>query len=394
MEADEAHRDRTAMPAPTLSVLQVDPSLFTAPYDAALSGGLAANGVRPAWATRGIRPAEEDLLAGHAAHRLFYPLTDGPRRRTGMPWRALKGAEHLAGLIELDRLVARARFDVVHIQWAPLPILDRRAIWRTRRRAPVVMTVHDIVPFNGRPVSRLQRDGYEQVLVAADHLIVHTEAGRDALQARGHAAARISVIPHGLLPLAPGHAERRDADGRWRVLLFGRIQPYKGADLLVEALGLIEPALRDRLDVIVAGEPQMPIEPLTQRVAALGIGTAFTLRDRRLSETEMAALLRSADAFVFPYRAIDASGVLHLVAELDRWLIASDLGAFRGMIGANTGELVMPGDAAALAKAIVRSIGRRPTGRPVTEIPGWAEIGARTRVVYERVIADHRGNRA
>ena len=384
------HGNRTAGPTPILTVLQVDPSLFTAPYDAALSGGLAANGVVPAWATRGIRPAEEDLLVNHASHRFFYPLTDGPRRRAGMPWRALKGAEHLAGLIRLNRLVERDGFDVVHMQWAPLPMLDRRAIERVRRRAPVVMTVHDIVPFNGRPVSRLQRDGYERVLAAADHLIVHSETGREALLARGHADGRISVIPHGLLPLPPGEAEPRDKAGRWRVLLFGRIQPYKGADLLVEALGLIEPALRDRLDVIVAGEPQMPIEPIVQRAAALGLGDAFTLRDSRLSEAAMAALLRSADAFVFPYRSIDASGVLHLVVELDRWLIASDLGAFRGVIGDGAGELVPPGDAAALAKAITGSIGRRPAARPATEVPGWAEIGARTRAVYERVIADRR----
>jgi glycosyltransferase involved in cell wall biosynthesis len=104
----------------------------------------------------------------------------------------------------------------------------------------------------------------------------------------------------------------------------------------------------------------------------------------------MAALLRSADAFVFPYRTIDASGVLHLVADLGRWLVASDLGAFRAMISGGSGELVPADDLPALAKAIVHSIGRTPATRPAIGIPDWLEIGAMTRAVYEKAIVERR----
>jgi glycosyltransferase involved in cell wall biosynthesis len=371
-----------------LSVMQVDPSLFTAPYDAALSGGLAANGVDPVWATRGLRAGEEDLLAGHRVDRFFYPRTDGARRRTGPLAKAIKGVEHFAGLDTLVERVERDGHDLVHFQWAALPFLDRRAIARIRRSRPVVLTVHDIRPFNGRPVSALQRRGYEDVLAAADHLIAHTEEGLDALLARGSPADRVSIVPHGLLPLMPAPAELRPIPHRWRIILFGRLQAYKGADLLVEALGHIHPAVREGLEVIVAGEPQIPVEPLRTRARTLGLGLSFAIRDWRLGEAEMAALLRSADAFVFPYRSIDASGVLHLVADLDRWLIASDLGAFRAMLGEapGAGTLVPPEDVDRLAVAITASIHRQPTQRPLIGVSDWTEIGARTRAVYERTI--------
>ena len=75
------------------------------------------------------------------------------------------------------------------------------------------MTVHDIHPFNGRPVSRLQRSGYEDVLAAVDHLIVHTAEGFDALMARGLDAATISIVPHGLL---------REVDKRYRAYRAGK----------------------------------------------------------------------------------------------------------------------------------------------------------------------------
>ena len=370
------------------SVLLVDPSLFTAPYDAALSDGLQANGLRPAWATRALRPNEEDLLAGSRTLPFFYPLTDGPRRRVGSAWRALKGLEHIAGLRRLTR--EAARFDVVHFQWAALPMLDVRAVRRIRKSRPVVLTVHDIEPFNGRPVSAAQRSGYTAILAAFDRLIVHTEQGRDALLARGLPEDRIHVVPHGVLPLRTAEPEARAQPGRWRIVLFGRLQAYKGVDLLVEALGLIDPQIRDRLEVIVAGEAQIDVEPILARAKALDLGDAFTLREGRLSEDAMAGLLRSADAFVFPYRSIDASGVLHLVADLDRWLIASDLGAFRTMIGTgeDSGALVPAADIAALAGAIVDSIGRRPRPASATDTLDWTQIGAMTRTVYEAALAD------
>ena len=372
------------------SVLLVDPSLFTAPYDAALSDGLQANAIRPNWATRALRPMEEDLLAAIPTLPFFYPFTDGPRRRVGSVWRALKGVEHAVGLRRLQR--EAARFDLVHFQWAALPMLDLRAVRRIRRTRPVVLTVHDIEPFNGRPVSAAQRSGYTAILAAFDRLIVHTEQGRDALVARGLSEDRIHVVPHGVLPLRAAAPEPRVEPRRWRIVLFGRIQAYKGVDLLVEALGLVDPQVRDRLEVIVAGEVQIPIEPILARARELDLGAAFTVRAGRLSEDAMAGLLRSADAFVFPYRTIDASGVLHLVADLDRWLIASDIGAFRTMIGTSdaAGALVPPADVGALAGAIVDSIGRHPRTGPATDMPDWTQIGALTRTVYEAALADRR----
>jgi glycosyltransferase involved in cell wall biosynthesis len=374
-------------------VLQVDPSLFTAPYDAALSSGLVAQDVCPVWATRQLRDGEEDLLAPYRTQRFFYPRTDGPSRRTGGVWKAVKGVEHLFGLRRITRLTQRRNggvrgIDLVHFQWAALPLLDARAIARMRREVPVVMTVHDIVPFNGRKVSALQRSGYDAVLKQADRLIVHTEEGRDALIARGFPAERVQIVPHGLLPLLDVRPEPRD--DRWRVVLFGRLQAYKGMDLLIEALGRLDPATRARINVLVAGETMIDVVPLLKRAEELELENSFTLRPGRLSEAGMAALLRSADAFVFPYRAIDASGVLHQVAHLGRWIIASDLGAFRAMLeGTRAGVLVPPGDAGALADAIRSSIGRRPEEGPATGVPGWAEIGARTRAVYVEAIAAH-----
>jgi DNA-binding NarL/FixJ family response regulator len=54
--------------ARTLDAMLVDPSLFTAPYDAALTQGLIANGISPTWMTRPTRRADrQELPAGLTA---------------------------------------------------------------------------------------------------------------------------------------------------------------------------------------------------------------------------------------------------------------------------------------------------------------------------------------
>lgn len=103
----------------------------------------------------------------------------------------------------------------------------------------------------------------------------------------------------------------------------------------------------------------------------------------------MGDLLASADAFVFPYRTIEASGVLHLVAGHNRLIVASETGAFPDLVGRDgaAGTLVDPTDADGLGKALIDTIGRRPTRAIGDAVPGWDEIGRRTRRVYEEARA-------
>lgn len=367
-----------------LRALLVDPSLFTAPYDAALSDGLAAAGVEPGWAARGPRPGERPEIDGRRRVLTCYRLTDGPRRRQGRIWQIAKGIEHAIDLNRIER--AARRYDVVHFQWGLLPLLDAAAMRRIARERPVVLTVHDTTPLNGARVSAAQVKGFAGLLNAADALIVHTEGARDVLTGQGVAAERIHVVPHGPLPLAcaPEAIEPR-VEGRWRIVQFGRIQSYKGVDLLIEAIARLDPTTRARLQVIVAGEPFIDLAPLRARAEALGLGAPlFELRAGRLDDQAMADLLNSADAFVFPYRAIEASGVLFLVAGLNKWIVASRLGAFADVLGGDGshGTLVAPGDIDALAVALADSIGRTPPADRRDWAPSWTDIGLKTRAIY------------
>lgn len=373
-----------------LRALLVDPSLFTAPYDAGLSEGLSAAQVDICWATRRLRDHEEPELDPAIQRRIFYPVTDRGRRLDSTLWRHFKGFEHIAGLAALVALARR--FDVVHFQWAMVPYLDAVATRILQSMSvPVVLTVHDTTSFNGKVMSRWQTGGTQAMWRTASHIIVHTATSREAVVSAGANPDRVTVVPHGPIAKPAGAAISRKS-GRWRIILFGRLQSYKGVDILIEALGKLDPAVRDQLDVVVAGERVIDLEPLAARAEALGLSHILQFKPQYFSSAEMGDLLSSADCFVLPYRAIDASGVLYLVSQFERWMIASDLGAFREEIGDDmeAGELVPANDVSALAAAIQRSIGRRPLRLARSRTCTWEEIGIRTRDVYQRAVENRR----
>ena len=376
-----------------LRALLVDPALFTDPYDAALSRGLAAQNVSTLWATRGLRFGETAEISAGRVAEIFYPGLESSAKRLGAVAKARKGISHLASTRRLVALSGRAACDVVHFQWLILPLADLVAIRLLRRRMPVVITVHDTSPFNGDPTSRLQIIGFGAALRAADHVVVHTARGREALLSKGLKPDGVSVIPHGPLALSThcGVAqEPQRNDPRWTFVLFGRLQDYKGADVLIDALAAIKPQIRSRLRVIIAGEPFVDVEELRRRAAQLGVTDAIEWQSKRLTEMEMAELFAKADTFVFPYRRIEASGVYYLVRDLGKWIVASDLGAFAEEISPQFGRLVPPSDAQSLATAIVDAVGRRPIASEITG-PSWQEIGSRLADLYERLL-DRRRN--
>lgn len=375
-------REKGAAPGGgAMNVMLVDPSLYTAPYDAALTQGLLAAGVAPTWMTRPLRRGDRAEIPPERTDAFFYRRTDGGHA-------LLKGLAHVAGMAKLLWKIRRDRPQVVHVQWIVVPPVDIVAMALIRRWCPLVLTVHDTVPYNGQRMSALQRLGHAVPARLAHRVIVHTRSGAQTLQRHGVHKARISVIPHGPLRLSVAAAPAGSRDARWTFVLFGEIKPYKGLDVLIEAVAALPVEVRDELRVVVAGRPRMDMTPLQARIAALGLGGQFELRLQRLSEQEMAALFAEADCFVLPYRQIDASGVYYLVRSLGKWLIASRVGVFAESMGDEEGALVTPGDAACLSEALRHATVQRPPGEAGARATSWSDIGHATHRLYEDALAE------
>ena len=389
-----------------LRIALIDPAFYTVAYDAELAGALGALGHDVTmWAdARGV----DEEHAEFAHLRLLFCRELAAYRRprqsvrfVGLHWRTLQLIRIVLHLRAMQRLVAELRAgvpDVIHFQWLPLPTIDRLFMRSLRQMAPLVLTVHDSCPFNGDSAPRPQRWGMMSMFREFDGVIVHTGAARDRLISYGVSPDRIVHIPHGLLhetgevKALQGVPQRRIHD-RVRFLLFGRLKPYKGADLLLEAVRRLPADVQNRIEVQIVGKPYMDVAPLLNTTRELKARVQLDLRF--VADDEMNNLLSLTDVMVFPYREIDTSGVLMAALRYGRPIIASRVGAFAEMlVNGRHGLLVPPGDANALAAAMTclccQAHTRAAMGAAVAElsaaIPSWDEIARRTTDLYYSLI--------
>ena len=176
-------------------IVLIDPSSFTISYDKALLQALANEGVH----VRLLGPAGE-TCDNPLRHGHFYPVLASPLGRS-LPragQRLVKGMSHPIDMLRLANWLAAFGTEIVHFQWAPVPLIDRWIIALLRRRLPVVLTLHDSNPYQGY-ASWLMRRGYANLLEDLRSIIVHTEQARGRVIAMGVDPGTVHRIPHGLL---------------------------------------------------------------------------------------------------------------------------------------------------------------------------------------------------
>ncbi|WP_419758719.1 glycosyltransferase family 4 protein [Acidisoma sp.] len=372
-----------------MRIALIDPSLFSLPYDRALASGLGRIGHTVALHGRALRSGDGSP-GTIAIHKSFYPISEGPvcQSLPGPLRLGIKGVDHAWSMWRLLKQLRREAPDVIHFQWLPLPLLDRAFLKALRQVAPIVLTVHDTNPFNGEASAAIQRQGVGACLFQFDRLIVHTKQGEERLQKLGMPKERITVLPHGMLvdpvPTAPDAME-----GRLTFLLFGKIKPYKGADLLIKALAGLPPSLRAQARVRIVGKPYMDVSALQAQAAAAGV--IVEIETGFVEDEEIASLFSHSTVATFPYREIEASGVLFLALAHGRPIIASRLGAFGELLtDGQHGALVPVEDVPALTKALQHMLSDRAFAAACAasvqelagSIPDWDTIADRTVGVY------------
>jgi glycosyltransferase involved in cell wall biosynthesis len=282
----------------------------------------------------------------------------------------------------------KAAPDVIHFQWLPLPVIDRAFLGAFREIAPIVLTVHDTNPFNGEASASIQRQGVEKCLFQFDRLIVHTRQGEGRLSKLGIPESLITVLPHGML-VDPVPATPDPMDGKLTFLLFGKIKPYKGADLLISAIAGLPPLLRAQARVLIVGKPYMDVAALQAQAAAAGV--VVEIETGFVEEENIAGFFSQGTVATFPYREIEASGVLFLALAHGRPVIASRLGAFGELLTDGKHGLLVPvGDVPALTRALQQMLSDRAFAAACAaevqklagSIPDWDRIAEATVTVY------------
>lgn len=223
-------------------------------------------------------------------------------------------------------------------------------------------------------------------LAEARWLVTCTAHGRAHLAALAPTPERAALVYHGLDPARFPEPDKRtylrdgsQADDPVRILSVGRAVEKKGYEDLLAALARLPADLQWRL-VHVGGGPRR--KALTRLAARLGLGARIAWLGGQPQERVLAEY-RAADLFVLASRIArdgDRDGLPNVLMEAQSQrlpCVASGVAAIPELIrDGETGLLVPPGDSAALAAALERSI-REPDLRQRLGETGAAHLRSR-----------------
>lgn len=225
---------------------------------------------------------------------------------------------------------------------------------RVLRRENLVHTFHELGNHDGAlsPLAIVRaavRDGSK--------VIVHSEATLTRyLTLPGACPATTRMIPFGKFETLSLYVSETTqtlpfTDGRPVLLFYGYLLPYKGLDVLADALRRLE-SHWERFHIVVAGNGADDTLPFFRSLPNAHVINRF------LSNDEMMGLIRQSSVILLPYKSASQTGIIPTCTLYGKPFIATRVGAFpESVVDGYNGLLVEPGDSQALAEAILRVVG-------------------------------------
>jgi glycosyltransferase involved in cell wall biosynthesis len=210
-------------------------------------------------------------------------------------------------------------------------------------RRPLIWHLHDIL--DPQVFSRLNI-GVDVFLAnrLAERVIANSRATASALRACGGTRATVDIVYNGLDPAVADAVSDEDAAAARRALgvgdstvigVFGRLAPWKGQDVAIRALALLD--VRPSAHLVIVGDALFGEEAYAARLRALVEETGLQDRVHFLGfRSDVATLMRAVDILVHtstspePFGRVIAEGML-----AERPIVAT--------AGGGAAEIVSPG---------------------------------------------------
>ncbi|HEU4551469.1 MAG TPA: glycosyltransferase [Chitinophaga sp.] len=253
-----------------------------------------------------------------------------------------------------------------------------------RRLNPDIIIVRYWLPFMGPCLGTILRiakkDGHTRIVGLLDNVVPHEKRPGDVAFTRYflkpvdvfvamsqsvindlrlfEPVKKASLIPHPiydsygeLVPKAAARAHLQLDAGKRYILFFGFIRPYKGLDLLLQAMA---DERLSRLDVqlIVAGEFYEDAAPYHQLIAQHQLGDKVLLHTDFIPNNDVKYYFCAADLVVQPYKSATQSGISQIAYHFEKPMVVTNVGGLAETIPDGKVGFICEPEPAAIAAAI------------------------------------------
>ena len=216
--------------------------------------------------------------------------------------------------------------------YAPFRIVWSPYIYNALKgKVRIISTLHDPHPHDGGGgvLGKISHYMFDKSLRYTDDIIILNNKDKNFVTQKF--GKPIIVIPHASFSRC-GIPMGNNSGVNNTIGFFGRIEPYKGLDLLVDAFSQIKtPNLR----LLVAGSGR--IDDNIKEI--IDSNPNIILINRYIEEDEIPELMNQVDIVVLPYKTATQSGVIPLSFAYGKPVIATKVGALEEQVPHGTGIL-------------------------------------------------------
>ncbi|MCS6968868.1 MAG: glycosyltransferase [Cytophagales bacterium] len=240
--------------------------------------------------------------------------------------------------------------------WLPFmaPSLGTVARWLKKTGMPIVAITDNIIPHEKRWGDTVLTRYF---LKSCDGFLTMSQTVLQDLR-RLEPSKPVLYSPHPLYDSYGSSMSKQQArqqlglspEGNY-VLFFGLIRPYKGLDILLQAMA--DPRLASQqVHLIIAGEPYENLSAYLQQIAHLGLHNRITARWEFIPNSQVATYFCAADIVAQPYKSATQSGVAQIAYHFNRPLLVSNVGGLPEVVLHGKGGYVVNPDPNAVAEAL------------------------------------------
>lgn len=221
-----------------------------------------------------------------------------------------------------------------------------------------IYTVHDYLPHSGdKTGSGYQYKFYMKVItsIRTNHFLLLSKKMMDEFVKYYKVSKdRCKYILFGYFDSYRRFQKSNIDEEPYTILFFGRISPYKGIEYLVEATKRASKRIPE-IKTIIAGNGKFYFD-----ISKIIEDSHFEIYNQHINNDLLVEFINRCSIVVCPYTDATQSGVVMTAYAFNKPVIATDVGSFREyIINGETGIIVPPRNAEALAEAIKTLIGNR-----------------------------------
>ncbi len=202
--------------------------------------------------------------------------------------------------------------------------------------------------FNGL-INSLANFLIQQVFKKTDLFIVASEAEKKEILSF-HKNPRIKKQLHPVYKFRDDYKPLKQRRENFNLLFFGFVKPYKGLDILLEAMACLE---NEPVFLRAAGEFSGDKDLYLEIIEKNGLSKKVEITDKYVSNNEIGGYFKESDVVILPYRSGTSSGIIATAYGYQKPVLVTNVGGLPDAVeNEKTGKIAEPENPESLSQGI------------------------------------------